>query len=107
MAGSQLRAVLEDKAADVDASSSDFWIMVAALKVWPSLSYFSLVLAPVLFSLFEYFFVHVFIFSDIWFWIVLQQFMANEGQGEPPLDGAIPDMHSFTEWGFLISIIVF
>ncbi|KAG0570361.1 hypothetical protein M758_6G151400 [Ceratodon purpureus] len=55
---SQLRAVLEDKASDVDASSSDFWIMVSALK----------------------------------------QFMANEGQGEPPLDGAIPDMHSFTDY---------
>lgn len=58
MTGSQLRAVLEDKAAEVEASSSDFWIMVAALK----------------------------------------QFMANEGQGEPPLDGAIPDMHSFTDY---------
>lgn len=33
MTGSQLRAVLEDKAAEVEASSSDFWIMVAALKV--------------------------------------------------------------------------
>jgi hypothetical protein len=33
MAGPQLRAVLEDKAAEVDASSSDFWVMVAALKV--------------------------------------------------------------------------
>jgi hypothetical protein len=31
--GSYLRVVLEDKASDVDASSSDFWIMVAALKV--------------------------------------------------------------------------
>jgi len=37
--GSQLRAVLEDKAADVDASSSDFWIMVAALKVCPDCPY--------------------------------------------------------------------
>lgn len=55
---SYLRVVLEDKASDVDASSSDFWIMVAALK----------------------------------------KFMANEGQGEPPLDGAIPDMHSFTDY---------
>jgi len=54
----QLRAVLEDKAAEVDASSSDFWVMVAALK----------------------------------------QFIANEGQGELPLDGAIPDMHSFTDY---------
>eukprot|EP00270_Netrium_digitus_P018418 TRINITY_DN6996_c0_g1_i4.p1 TRINITY_DN6996_c0_g1~~TRINITY_DN6996_c0_g1_i4.p1 ORF type:complete len:463 (+),score=126.87 TRINITY_DN6996_c0_g1_i4:71-1390(+) len=30
--GSELRAVLEDKAADVTASSSDFWMLVAALK---------------------------------------------------------------------------
>jgi hypothetical protein len=30
--------------------------------------------------------------------------MENEGQGEPPLDGAIPDMHSFTEQGSIISI---
>ena len=29
--------------------------------------------------------------------LFVQQFIANEGQGELPLDGAIPDMHSFTE----------
>lgn len=28
-----MRAVLEDKATEVDASSVDFWVMVAALKV--------------------------------------------------------------------------
>lgn len=27
-----------------------------------------------------------------------QLFMENEGQGDPPLDGSVPDMHSFTEW---------
>lgn len=62
---SQLHAVLDDKAADVDASSSDFWVMVAALKL----------------------------------------FMANEGQGDPPLDGAIPDMHSFTDYYIKLQMI--
>jgi amyloid beta precursor protein binding protein 1 len=53
----ELHAILEDKSTEVNASSPDFWVMVAALKLY----------------------------------------IAKEGQGEPPLDGAIPDMHSFTE----------
>lgn len=54
---SSLRQILHD-ATDVTASSSNFWIMVAALK----------------------------------------EFIANEGDGELPLDGSIPDMHSITEY---------
>ncbi|CAM6070645.1 unnamed protein product [Sphagnum tenellum] len=54
----ELHAILEDKLTEVNASSPDFWVMVAALK----------------------------------------QYIAKEGQGEPPLDGAIPDMHSFTDY---------
>jgi amyloid beta precursor protein binding protein 1 len=57
LAGPELHAILEDKSTEVNASSPDFWVMVAALKLY----------------------------------------IAKEGQGEPPLDGAIPDMHSFTE----------
>jgi amyloid beta precursor protein binding protein 1 len=57
LAGPELHSILEDKSTEVNASSPDFWVMVAALK----------------------------------------QYIAKEGQGEPPLDGAIPDMHSFTE----------
>ncbi|XP_002975259.2 NEDD8-activating enzyme E1 regulatory subunit AXL [Selaginella moellendorffii] len=59
---SEVKAILEDGAADVDSSSSDFWILVAALK----------------------------------------GFVASEGGGEFPLDGAIPDMHSFTEYYILL-----
>ncbi|KAL2651429.1 hypothetical protein R1flu_019557 [Riccia fluitans] len=51
-------AVLKDRNVEIDAGSSDFWIMVAALK----------------------------------------HFMENEGEGEPPLDGSVPDMHSFTDY---------
>ncbi|GBG92527.1 hypothetical protein CBR_g55862 [Chara braunii] len=35
------------------------------------------------------------------FWVMvaaLKEFMRNEGDGELPLDGAIPDMHSFTDF---------
>lgn len=31
--GSQLRHIIEDSAVEVDSSSPDFWILVAALKV--------------------------------------------------------------------------
>ncbi|OAE19011.1 hypothetical protein AXG93_2839s1060 [Marchantia polymorpha subsp. ruderalis] len=54
----ELLAALNDRCAELDSLSSEFWIMVAALK----------------------------------------QFLENEGQGEPPLDGSVPDMHSFTEY---------
>ncbi|KAG0474124.1 hypothetical protein HPP92_015406 [Vanilla planifolia] len=55
---SQLRQILSDSAAEVNSSSPDFWILVAALK----------------------------------------EFIENEGAGEPPLEGSIPDMTSLTEY---------
>ncbi|CAM6089778.1 unnamed protein product [Calypogeia fissa] len=55
---SELLSVLNDKSVEVDSTSSNFWVMVAALKL----------------------------------------FMENEGQGEPPLDGSVPDMHSYTDY---------
>lgn len=54
---SQVRQIINDDAAVVDATSPDFWVMVAALK----------------------------------------EFIENEGDGEPPLEGSIPDMTSSTE----------
>ncbi|CAK9158014.1 unnamed protein product [Ilex paraguariensis] len=54
---SNLQQVINDSCAEVDSNSSDFWVMVAALK----------------------------------------EFIANEGSGEAPLDGSIPDMTSSTE----------
>ncbi|KAF8409568.1 hypothetical protein HHK36_005646 [Tetracentron sinense] len=66
---SNLRQIIDDSAAEVDSTSSDFWVMVAALKV---------------------------------------EFIANEGDGEAPLEGSIPDMTSLTELvtGFVISSAV-
>ncbi|MQL79733.1 hypothetical protein Taro_012186, partial [Colocasia esculenta] len=55
--GSHLHQML-NVSADVDSSSPNFWILVAALKV---------------------------------------EFIENEGAGEPPLEGSIPDMTSLTE----------
>ncbi|XP_042521116.1 NEDD8-activating enzyme E1 regulatory subunit AXR1-like [Macadamia integrifolia] len=55
---SNLRQIIDDTAAEVDSTSSDFWVMVAALK----------------------------------------EFIANEGDGEAPLEGSIPDMTSLTEY---------
>ncbi|KAL9273000.1 NEDD8-activating enzyme E1 regulatory subunit AXR1-like protein, partial [Drosera capensis] len=54
---SDLRHLLDDSCAEVSSYSSDFWVMVAALK----------------------------------------EFIVNEGGGEPPLEGSIPDMTSSTE----------
>ncbi|CAL5403458.1 unnamed protein product [Camellia sinensis] len=54
---SNLQWIINDSRADVDSNSSDFWVMVAALK----------------------------------------EFIANEGRGETPLEGSIPDMTSSTE----------
>ncbi|XP_052178212.1 NEDD8-activating enzyme E1 regulatory subunit AXR1-like isoform X2 [Diospyros lotus] len=54
---SNLQRIINDSFADVDSNSSDFWVMVAALK----------------------------------------EFIANEGRGEVPLEGSIPDMTSSTE----------
>ncbi|KAK7257545.1 hypothetical protein RIF29_31587 [Crotalaria pallida] len=54
---SDLQQILNDSSAEVDSSSSDFWVLVAALK----------------------------------------EFIANEGGGEVPLEGSIPDMTSSTE----------
>ncbi|XP_057955704.1 NEDD8-activating enzyme E1 regulatory subunit AXR1-like [Malania oleifera] len=54
---SYLQKIINDSCAEVDSNSSDFWIMVAALK----------------------------------------EFIANEGGGEAPLEGSIPDMTSSTE----------
>ncbi|CAK8575404.1 unnamed protein product [Lathyrus sativus] len=54
---SELQQMLDDSSAEVDSSSSDFWVLVAALK----------------------------------------DFVTNEGGGEAPLEGSIPDMTSSTE----------
>ncbi|CAL5211730.1 unnamed protein product [Lathyrus oleraceus] len=54
---SELQQMLNDSSAEVDSSSSDFWVLVAALK----------------------------------------DFVTNEGGGEAPLEGSIPDMTSSTE----------
>nr|CAB3492686.1 unnamed protein product [Digitaria exilis] len=53
-----IRQIIDDNSAEVNSSSSDFWILVAALK----------------------------------------EFVANEGNGELPLEGTIPDMTSLTEY---------
>ncbi|KAK4358759.1 hypothetical protein RND71_020988 [Anisodus tanguticus] len=55
--GPNLQKIIDDSCAEVDTNSSDFWVMVAALK----------------------------------------EFIANEGGGETPLEGSIPDMTSSTE----------
>ncbi|MED6147620.1 NEDD8-activating enzyme E1 regulatory subunit axr1 [Stylosanthes scabra] len=52
-----LQKILNDSSSEVDSNSSDFWVMVSALK----------------------------------------EFIANEGGGEAPLEGSIPDMTSSTE----------
>ncbi|XP_021893761.1 NEDD8-activating enzyme E1 regulatory subunit AXR1-like isoform X2 [Carica papaya] len=54
---SELQQIINDSCAEVDSNSSDFWVMVAALK----------------------------------------EFISNEGGGEAPLEGTIPDMTSSTE----------
>ncbi|RXH89974.1 hypothetical protein DVH24_032331 [Malus domestica] len=54
---SDLQQVIEDSCVEIESSSSDFWVMVAALK----------------------------------------EFIENEGGGEAPLEGSIPDMTSSTE----------
>ncbi|KAF5195388.1 Nedd8-activating enzyme e1 regulatory subunit axr1 [Thalictrum thalictroides] len=53
-----LHRIINDSSAEVDSTSSDFWVMVAALK----------------------------------------EFIANEGGGEAPLEGSLPDMTSLTEY---------
>ncbi|XP_030460396.1 NEDD8-activating enzyme E1 regulatory subunit AXR1-like [Syzygium oleosum] len=53
----ELKQIIDDSAAELHHSSSEFWVMVAALK----------------------------------------EFIANEGAGEAPLEGSIPDMTSSTE----------
>lgn len=55
---SELQRVLNDSAAELNSRSSDFWVLVAALK----------------------------------------EFIANEGEGDLPLDGSIPDMTSTTDF---------
>ncbi|KAK8954733.1 NEDD8-activating enzyme E1 regulatory subunit [Platanthera zijinensis] len=55
---SQLHQIINDSAVEVNSASSDFWILVAALK----------------------------------------EFIENEGAGEPPLEGSLPDMTSLTEF---------
>ncbi|CAK7348973.1 unnamed protein product [Dovyalis caffra] len=52
-----LQKIIHDGCSEVESNSSDFWVMVAALK----------------------------------------EFIANEGGGEVPLEGSIPDMTSSTE----------
>lgn len=62
---SHLRNILDDSSADVNSNSSDFWVLVAALK----------------------------------------EFVANEGEGEAPLEGSIPDMTSLTEYYIILQKI--
>lgn len=62
---SDLRNIIDDSSADVNSSSSDFWVLVAALK----------------------------------------EFIANEGEGEAPLEGSIPDMTSLTEYYIILQKI--
>ncbi|CAI9301795.1 unnamed protein product [Lactuca saligna] len=57
ISSSNLKRILDDPCSEVDSCSSDFWVMVAALK----------------------------------------EFIGNEGGGEAPLEGSIPDMTSSTE----------
>ncbi|KAG8387042.1 hypothetical protein BUALT_Bualt03G0211900 [Buddleja alternifolia] len=54
---SDLKQIINDSCAEVNSNSSDFWVLVAALK----------------------------------------EFIGNEGGGEAPLEGSIPDMTSSTE----------
>ncbi|RDY07202.1 NEDD8-activating enzyme E1 regulatory subunit AXR1, partial [Mucuna pruriens] len=54
---SELQQILNNSSVEVDSNSSDFWVLVAALK----------------------------------------DFITNEGGGEAPLEGSIPDMTSSTE----------
>ncbi|CAH2059795.1 unnamed protein product [Thlaspi arvense] len=53
----EIQSIINDSCAEVGSSSSDFWVMVAALK----------------------------------------EFISNEGGGEAPLEGSMPDMTSSTE----------
>ncbi|KAG8098776.1 hypothetical protein GUJ93_ZPchr0013g35691 [Zizania palustris] len=54
----EIRQIIDDSSAEVNSCSSDFWVLVAALK----------------------------------------EFIANEGNGELPIEGTIPDMTSLTEY---------
>ncbi|ERN17375.1 NEDD8-activating enzyme E1 regulatory subunit AXR1 isoform X2 [Amborella trichopoda] len=54
----QLHQIVNDSSVEIDSSSYNFWVLVAALK----------------------------------------EFIENEGGGEPPLEGSIPDMTSLTEY---------
>ncbi|XP_010227671.1 NEDD8-activating enzyme E1 regulatory subunit AXR1 isoform X2 [Brachypodium distachyon] len=54
----EIRQIIDDSSSEVNLSSSDFWVLVAALK----------------------------------------EFIANEGNGDLPLEGTIPDMTSQTEY---------
>ncbi|KAH0916800.1 hypothetical protein HID58_031246, partial [Brassica napus] len=62
---SEIQQICNDTCAEPSSNSSDFWVMVAALK-YSSIS-------------------------------TLQEFVSNEGDGEAPLEGSIPDMTSSTE----------
>ncbi|XP_037444149.1 NEDD8-activating enzyme E1 regulatory subunit AXR1-like isoform X4 [Triticum dicoccoides] len=53
----EIRQIIDDSSSEVNFSSSDFWVLVSALK----------------------------------------EFITNEGNGELPLEGTIPDMTSLTE----------
>ncbi|XBH95990.1 hypothetical protein VPH35_086465 [Triticum aestivum] len=54
----EIRQIIDDNSSEVNSSSSDFWVLVSALK----------------------------------------EFIPNEGNGELPLEGTIPDMTSLTEY---------
>ncbi|EPS68036.1 hypothetical protein M569_06736 [Genlisea aurea] len=66
---SNLKSILNDSCADVHSNSSEFWVLVAALKASYNTAF---AMNPI-------------------------EFIANEGDGEAPLEGTIPDMTSLTE----------
>ncbi|GMP27250.1 hypothetical protein CsSME_00003322 [Camellia sinensis var. sinensis] len=46
MSGSNLQRIINDSRADVDSNSSDFWVMVATLKVHNNLALVTQVIDP-------------------------------------------------------------
>ncbi|KAH9617913.1 hypothetical protein KSS87_006386 [Heliosperma pusillum] len=78
--------VLNDSCADVDSNSSDFWVMVAALKAAGSDLGVGLC---------------AFMGGGYGVAVTLgdreKEFIAHDGAGEVPLEGSIPDMTSSTE----------
>jgi hypothetical protein len=43
--------------------------------------------------------------SDFWVFVTLKEFVANEGEGEVPLEGSIPNMKTVTEYYIILQKI--